>query len=195
MTICMTVNAHVTDIEIEMRSRDAKGHYIKEKFNDHEIHDNVVRVFTESDAFYIDLDDLPLVSQYRWRINYARKETNTQKAYRRVETSYNGRPLKLHRLLLNAKSNQIVDHKDQNPLNNCRNNLRTVTASQNQRNRKARKNSSSQFKGCYFDKNRQLWAAQIRVNEKTKSLGRFKTELEANNAYKEAELKYFGDSL
>ena len=194
MPIFMTPNVHVIDIENNMRTRDNKGHFVKEEFNDYEIYDQIVHVITGTDIFYIDIQDLELISKYRWRIAFARKESLTQKSYSRVEATKDGKSFKLHRFLLNAQKDQIVDHIDQNPLNNCRNNLRFVTASQNQRNRKARKTSTSRFKGCYVDKTRKKWSAQIRVNRKVICLGRFNTEEQAAEAYENAELKYFGDA-
>lgn len=44
-------------------------------------------------------------------------------------------------------------------------------------------NKSSKFRGVHFNKLKNKWTAQIRINGKKKFLGYFKTELEASNAY------------
>jgi len=72
-----------------------------------------------------------------------------------------------------------IDHKDQNPLNNQRKNLRAATNSQNQHNRGCNKNNTSGVKGVVFDKSRGKYRAQIMVEGKCHNLGRFDTVAEA----------------
>ena len=81
----------------------------------------------------------------------------------------------------NSKNNYI-DHIDGDIANNDIRNLRVVTSQQNSFNTRA--------KGYYWHKSTKKWMAQIRLNNKHKYLGRFKTEEEAHNAYLEAKKKY-----
>lgn len=90
-----------------------------------------------------------------------------------------------HRLIMNAQIGQIVDHINGNRLDNRRNNLRFVTASQNGQNRKV--------KGITYDKKRKKWNANIVVNGKRYYLGRYQTEEEALLARKNGEIKYQGE--
>jgi hypothetical protein len=53
-----------------------------------------------------------------------------------------------------------IDHRDGNPLNNCIDNLREATGSQNQANRGRNKNNTSGYKGVSRDKSGR-WAACI----------------------------------
>lgn len=105
--------------------------------------------------------------------------------------------IRLHRLLLAVSANLFVDHKDGNPLNNCRENLRIVTHSQNMRNSSAKKkitNKTSMYKGVSLCKATQKWKAQITCSLGfAVNLGRFKTELEAAIAYNIAAIKEFGE--
>jgi len=41
--------------------------------------------------------------------------------------------------------------------------------------------------GCSYDKTRDKWFANIRINGKTKYLGRYDTEQEAHNVYLKAK--------
>lgn len=49
------------------------------------------------------------------------------------------------------------------------------------------KEKSSKFKGICWDNKRNKWKSQITINGKSRHLGRYDTEIEAYNAYKEFE--------
>lgn len=90
----------------------------------------------------------------------------------------------LHRFLLDVKDKNIqVDHKDGNPLNNMRSNLRLATNSQNNSYRSIDSRNSSGYKGVYYDKERNKWIAEIKADGKKKFIGRFETKEEAALAY------------
>lgn len=74
----------------------------------------------------------------------------------------------------------VVDHIDNNPLNNNINNLRVVTQRENNKERTAK---SGLPIGVSFDKSRNKFKAQIQINGKNKFLGRFKTIQEASKCY------------
>ena len=77
----------------------------------------------------------------------------------------------------------IVDHVNNNPLDNRLDNLQLITNRENTS--KDRKGGSSQYVGVYWDKQSKKWRAYIAINGKLKNLGIFTDELEAANAYKE----------
>lgn len=77
-----------------------------------------------------------------------------------------------------------VDHVNGDKADNRLCNLRAATNSQNQQNKKkAMKNSSTGVLGVFWDKERGLFRAEIRVNGKGKFLGRFTTAKEASEVY------------
>jgi len=75
-----------------------------------------------------------------------------------------------------------IDHINGNKIDNRIENLRLVTARQNQQNQK--KHREGQLVGCYFDKSNGKYQARIKISGKTIYLGRYKTEQEAHKAYK-----------
>lgn len=79
------------------------------------------------------------------------------------------------------KHELVIDHIDDNKLNNNVNNLRILTNYENRF-----KNHSlikTRRKGTNFDKRYQKWRACITLNKKSIHIGYFKTEDEAGNAY------------
>lgn len=97
----------------------------------------------------------------------------------------------LHRELMGALKNQIIDHKDRNPLNNQKSNLRFCTQAQNLANKRRLGKFKRIFKGVHQVRNR--WYASISPNGKVIFLGGFSSAIEAGKAYDNAALKYFGD--
>ena len=75
-----------------------------------------------------------------------------------------------------------IDHIDRNKLNNNIDNLRVVTATENQYN--------TEHKGYYWNKRDTIWMSAITVDGKKIHLGCFVIEEEARNAYLEAKEKY-----
>lgn len=86
-----------------------------------------------------------------------------------------------------------IDHINRDSLDNRRQNFRLSTNSQNLANRGPQANNTSGYKGVTWDRSHCRWAAQIKVNMKHISLGRFKDIREAAKAYNDAAKKYFGE--
>ena len=87
----------------------------------------------------------------------------------------------------------LIDHIDNNPLNNRIENLRLCNLSENARNANKRVDNSSGYKGVSWHKQSSKWVAQITVNGKRKHLGFFKDKEEAHEAYCEASKAIYGD--
>lgn len=85
----------------------------------------------------------------------------------------------------------IYDHKDRNPLNNQKENLRIANNSQNGFNRKTSFSlySTSKYKGVYWNKYHKKWEAQIVFNYKKIFLGYFTEEKEAAKAYNQKAIE------
>jgi hypothetical protein len=126
----------------------------------------------------IDNDDFKRVSKYKWCLDgrYA-------KGY------VNGKQIRLHVFVTNAKLGEEIDHINGDGLDNRKCNLRVCTKSQNQMNKGIILNHTG-YKGVHSRKSG-LFYAQIWVG-KNIHLGSFKTAKEAADAYDEAALQVYG---
>ena len=81
----------------------------------------------------------------------------------------------------------VVDHIDNNYLNNRLDNLQLI--SQRENSSKDKKNCSSKFTGVHWNKKENKWQVRILIDGKRKHLGYFEDEQEAALAYKKARFK------
>lgn len=95
---------------------------------------------------------------------------------------------KTHRLVAMAFLNHIpcgyklvVDHINNNPLDNRVENLQIITSRENVS--KDRKNKTSKYRGVWFCKTNNVWKSEIKIGGKRFNLGRFLVEEEARDAY------------
>ena len=135
----------------------------------------------------VDADDYIKYGTMKWRID---KENEL---YPRRKFWINGkkRGLLLHRLIMDAKKGQQVDHINRNSLDNRKENLRFCTSSQNLQNSRLSKKNTSGYKGVYFFKNQKKWKAKIYFNKKSLFLGHFNNKEDAARAYDKAAKEHF----
>lgn len=77
----------------------------------------------------------------------------------------------------------VVDHDDENKLNNRADNLVLMTSRENIN--KSKRNGTSRFKGVHLHKITGKYQSNIIINGKRKYLGLFTNELDASNAYQD----------
>jgi hypothetical protein len=135
----------------------------------------------------VDDCDYSVVNQHNW---WAEISERKHAIYARAIV--NGHKIYMHRLLMNAPKNLLVDHIDRDGLNCVRQNMRLATKSQNNGNSIG--NSSirtTPFKG--IQKFGSRWQSKIWPNGKCINLGMFSTPEAAARAYDAAALKNFGE--
>jgi hypothetical protein len=115
-------------------------------------------------------------------------------AIRHIITAKGSRIVRMHRGIMNAPAGLLVDHRNNNTLDNRRANLRLANQSQNMQNRrKRRSNVTSKFRGVFFDKHCCKWRAKIGYQGKYIYLGMYDNEIAAAKAYDAAARRYYGE--
>lgn len=147
---------------------------------------------TQDKFALVDDIDYGFLMQWKWCLDshgYAKRNSRKSDGFDKRIT------IRMHQIVLIRKlghSNfKEADHKNQNKLDNQRNNLRPASNSQNRRNRKSYKGSLSKFKGVCWHKCNKKWSVEIGFEGRRKHLGYFTDEVEAAKAYNRAATKYF----
>lgn len=154
------------------------------KYNQYEINGDVVTMYASNGTpFIFDTEDLDKVKNIAWY--------TTDRNY--VNSYSNKKLYILHRLIMDAPKDMVVDHINGNPLDNRKCNLRICTDAENHRNHKVSKSNTSGCTGVSFESYSQKWRAIIMYQGKKIELGSYKNLDDAVAARKEAEAKYFGE--
>jgi hypothetical protein len=142
----------------------------------------------------VSLCDLDRVADLPWRYFV----TNPGTSGYAVLPSRRGKPVYLHRYLLDAPSGVLVDHRDGDGLNNTRENIRLCSTSGNRRNSRKHRHrrglpTVSRYKGLSVDSRTKCWNVNVHTSERTHYVGYFHDEEEAARAYDDAARDLFGE--
>lgn len=130
----------------------------------------------------IDKEDFLKVSSFKgtWHLN--------NRGY--ISRTVKGKRESIHRLIMEPLKDLVVDHIDNNPLNNSKENLRVITRGQNAQNIKSNKRNEIGIRGVSFDGRwKGKWRARVHVDGKEVHLGTFDTLEEAEAVAKKGRLK------
>ena len=132
------------------------------------------------------------LNRFHW---YAEGQDDLIYAVRNViKPGERSKSISMHRELMNAPEDRLVDHRNNNALDNRVDNLRLATYSQNRINsRRDKSSTSSKYIGVSLDKSRNRWVAYVNIERKRIHLGRFKNEIDAAKKHDEAAKKYQGE--
>jgi hypothetical protein len=97
----------------------------------------------------------------------------------------------MHREIMGNPEGYLVDHRNNNALDNRMANLRPATRSQNACNKlKRRTDTTSKYRGVCWREDKRKWQAKIYYQKKEIFLGYFDSEIDAAKAYDAAALKH-----
>jgi len=140
---------------------------------------------TQGKFALVDDEDYCLAKKHKWYV--------TSGGYLLTRDSKIGR---LHRYILELNGfnikGKIIDHKNENKLDNRKSNLRFCNKSENGANSTKRLSlSKSGYKGVYFSQNK--WMAKITKNYNDIFIGRYDTKEKAALAYNKKAKELFGE--
>lgn len=142
---------------------------------------------TKGQFAIVDDKDFEWLSEITWSLSYANGNY-----YAKGWDS--GKHVQMHRKIFGLTNPNIqIDHKNRNPLDNRRENLRIATRSQNMANKRPSKKGSSQYRGVQWCKDSKKWRVDIVKNKVRKYLGKFESETDAAVAYNMAAIEIHGE--
>ena len=147
---------------------------------------------TQDQVTIVDDIDYDFLMQFKW---YANKIGHGYYAVRNIRQNGRGTSELMHRAIaerMDILADQI-DHRDQDQLNNRRENLRPATMSENQHNQGFRQNNTSGYLGVHWDSSKSKWQARVQHQGKRRHLGYFEDPAEASEVYKAKKRELAGE--
>jgi hypothetical protein len=142
-------------------------------------------IVSTGEIFMFDADDFPKIKDTTW---YRCNRISRAGTY-----VGNSLGICLHRYILDAPKNFEIDHRNNNPLDNRKHNLRVCTHQQNQCNQPLQQNNSSGVTGVSYYAPRKKYRARIKVSQHDIHLGYYATINEAVQARNIGMSCMFGD--
>jgi len=150
---------------------------------------------TRGKVAIIDAPDLPKIAAYRWNAQSCRPR------FRRYwfasahppRSGSSAKPICMHRILTGVGPADLVNHMNNDRLDNRRANLRLCDRSLSGATRRKQDNpATSTYKGVSLHKSDLKWRARIMFEGSCKNLGSFASEVEAAQTYDAAATESFG---
>lgn len=170
-----------------MQERSVRRKYAKNKLS--VFHDTGIAVIEMANGLNVRFDAkfADIVGRWAWCDNGAGYACNGSGTRRNR--------VYLHRFVLWLNGTDIgeqqVDHINRDTTDNRLSNLRVVSRSGNQCNRRT-VNGLSGFRGVSWDRSKGVWMAYIKRNQRMKFLGYFNDKTEAAKAYDRAAIAHGG---
>jgi len=150
-----------------------------------------IELSNSNDRVLVDERDVEYLRVFNWHRITCFNGPHLHYAATNLKEKINGyRYIRMHRLIMDARRGQTIDHVNRNGLDNRRENLRFCTQAENCWNSIKKRHGKSKFKGVY--KVGRKFRASITVNGERSYLGYFRTETEAGAAYNKAATELMG---
>jgi hypothetical protein len=148
---------------------------------------------TQGQFAIVDDDDFEKLAGYKWAAMKNGRNFYASRTVKLKDGRHRQVNIQMHRKILNAPKDALVDHINHNGLDNRRANLRFVTSRQNSWNVRKRHGCSSKYKGVHLQKRDGKWLANIICRGERFYLGCFDDEQSAAKAYDEKAKQLFKD--
>jgi hypothetical protein len=145
---------------------------------------------TQNKVTIVDDEDFEYLNQFKWCADKSPK-FDYYFATKRIVKNGKASTLRMHRLIMGAKTGEYVDHINHDTLDNRRCNLRLCSNSQNNMNKYVVSSNTSGFKGVNFDKRNNKWRSYITKDGKQYGCGYYNTAIDAALAYDEKAKELF----
>lgn len=121
----------------------------------------------------VDDEDVERIMQNKWHLHRSKRHLDLGIYYFLSSAcKRTGMPdMRLHRFIMNAPDDYVVDHIDRNTLNCHKSNLRITTQTQNIFNRGHQRNNKSGNRGIYFNTTTEKWYVSFIIKGKHISYG------------------------
>lgn len=144
---------------------------------------------TQGQWTILNTDDWEKIKCYKWYVIWEEKMKSFY-----ATTTIKKKVVYLHRIIMDSYDTKIhIDHKSHDTLDNRRENLRKTTHQRNHFNTKLPITNTSGYKGVWWNKLRNKWGSQIKINRKKIHLGLFLDPKDAARAYDKKALELFGE--
>lgn len=134
------------------------------------------------------------LAEHHWKLKFSDDRPYVHSRY-----SKSGPWILLHRVILeriigrSLAEGELTDHKDNDPLNNRRSNLRIANRSQNRMNSRLERTNTSGYRGVYYNKATGRWRSALWVNGHRINIGTYDDPKTAYAAYCEFAKTYHGE--
>jgi len=144
---------------------------------------------TKGKLAIVDDEDFHRVSAYSWCADY-NKCTRSFYARTTIKIAGKRKNVYMHRLIMDAKKGEAIDHVDHNTLDNRKSNTKITNTLGNGKNQLLQRRTFSGFIGVTWYKPHGKWVSRVRVDGHLFHLGYFHDKAEAIAAREVANLKY-----
>jgi HNH endonuclease len=145
---------------------------------------------TQGKIALVDDGDFEYLNRWKW---YAFKNGNEYYAARRGKAKLEKKTVQMHRVIMNVPDGMVIDHINNNGLDNRRDNLRICTNTENRHNQRVSIVNTTGYKGVSIPRRGRMFRANICLNGKPIRLGKYRTAEEAARAYDAAAKEYYGE--